>query len=87
MVSFIHEALVTIVREHPTALLDLLRASFGVEHEGALEVLGSPENLTVLQTLERRADIVLVLRDPSTREVRTAFVVEVQAFGPTHAGD
>lgn len=78
MPSFEHELLVAIVREHPEAVLALLRSAYGVEHRGEIEVIASPENLTELQSTERRADAVLVLREPGQSQPRVAIVVEVQ---------
>jgi len=78
MPSFEHEIVVTMLREHPEALLELLRLSQGLDHHGAIERVASPENLTELQPAERRADVVLVVRDTGEDVARVGLVVEVQ---------
>lgn len=78
MPSVVHEVVVEIVREHPEHVLDLLRRAFGVRFDGAIEVVGTAENLTEIQPPERRADAVIVLRRPGRRRALRALVVEVQ---------
>jgi hypothetical protein len=78
MPSFEHEVLVELLREHPELVLELLRAAFGIEHDGTIEVAPTTENLTHIQPPERRADLVLVVRPPGSVAASYAAVVEVQ---------
>ncbi|MBC8068159.1 MAG: hypothetical protein IAG13_07485 [Deltaproteobacteria bacterium] len=78
MTSVEHEVLVELLREHPELVLELLRAAFGIEYRGTLEVASSTENLTEVQPPERRADLVLIVREPGSPGASHAAVVEVQ---------
>lgn len=75
-VSILHEAPLDVLREHPEAVLDLLRvAGQPAPSEVAVVVLDS--ELTEAIPSVRRADLVFLLRDED-RVARHAIVVEVQ---------
>lgn len=78
MPSIEHELLVELIREHPDVVIELLRAAFGFDARGSLEVVSASENLTEVQPPERRADLVLVLRHHRSATPARAVVVEVQ---------
>lgn len=90
MPSFRHEALVMLIRENPTMLVELLRSAFGVEPPPGARVSFGNEVLRSLVPVEIRADTVLLLEgltdsmamivesqlefDPGKRRVWPAYV-------------
>jgi hypothetical protein len=78
MPSMEHELLVAIIRDHPEVVIDLLGAAFGLSYPEDVEVLASAENLTGVQPTERRADVLLVVRQRNHTRPISALIIEVQ---------
>lgn len=79
MASHEHEVLVSIIREHPRILLELLGPNADTDEQRTIELDDRSENLTQMRAPDRHADAVLALRTTTdAKRPRAAFVVEVQ---------
>ena len=81
MPSFDHEILVELFRNRPELACDLLASFAGIPKQPGRVELGSID-LSQVVSVEYRADVVVVLRDPDNTVV-SAIVVEVQRQADT----